>query len=266
MNANRMLAISIITSLILMGLAMPDGEGQGENRESKNVHMNLKEGNKLSPETVHDVNESAQTRHVRAETRQAGNIIYETYWVDVGTWTSDGLKGDLTAEGRVVFNIWYQMTEHVNNNRVDWEFRLRYNDEDVAYVKAENTGESHDHPMEATAETTLNRTNIHASSGDTFSIYIRYKSAADCDVYFDHINYDSGASFSMDSVLILEADSKVSARFYDAWGLNWNREGKHFCAVDIEGNITQGDDETEISDGGEIEGENETTYQTTKIT
>ena len=68
----------------------------------------------------------------------------------------------------------------------------------------------------------------------------------------------------MDSVIVLQADTS-SAKFHDAWGINWESQGKYFCQLNYGGEVNVGNFETVISEGGTVETENGTAYPTTKI-
>jgi len=266
--ATMLIVLVLLSAAVPLFAAIPVVSGEEVQRETAPLHLNLKKEDKFSPETEQDSNHTGEVRHVTANHDQIGNLIYNVDWEEVGTWTSDDLAGDLSAEGQVQFNIWYQVTENVNNNNVDWEFRLSYNDEDVCYAKLENANQDTDRPIEVSVQGTLNRT-ITASSGDSFSVYIRYRSAADCDVYYDSRNYDSGASILSDPVIVFNgkrSGSDVSSEFYDAFGINWERNGKYFCRIEIDGEGGYGDDFTETEQGGEKPGPNGTTkYSTTRI-
>ena len=244
---------------------VPLAEAEEIKREVGPVHLNLKTGDGFSPETEHDANHVGEVRSVQANTQQIGNVIYEVDWAEVGTWTSPKLVGDFTAQGRVVFNVWYQVTEEVNNNNVDWEFTLRYNGEDVAFVELTAADQDTEKPIEVSVETSLDYV-VRAASGDTFSVYIRYRSAADCDLYYDNINYDSGATINADPVIFFSgrnSGGEAAVEFFDVFGIDWDRHGKYFCQVVVDGKSASGSDLIFTDQGEEREGDSGSSYSTT---
>lgn len=265
MNSLKILVMMIISIMILSALTIPAGEAQGGEREFKQVHINLKADDKLGPEFEHDNETEPQKKRVHAKYDQYPGTRANREWVDVGTWISEGLDGSMTLDsGQFTFNIWFQVMQSDYNANADWEFHLYHNDGEIASASVTNSDESKDHPVEVRASGNIGSP-VDAQVGDTFKIYIRYQAWEDCDVYYDTMEYDSGGVGSMDSIHILEAKGSVEARFFDAFGINWDTQGKYFCNVNTGDSVVVGDANTEIRDGGAVEGANGTTYQTTKI-
>jgi len=170
----------------------------------------------------------------------------------------------MTLRGSVRFNLWYTIRDEGFDGDPEWIFELQLNGDAIATTDAIASEKSTEEPVEVQTQTQLSGT-IEAGASDTFSVYIQYRNAEDCDLYFDNITYFSGSAIEMDSVIIFEADGKVSAQFHDAWGLQWSSNGKYFCSVENAGMVTYGDDNTEVVDDKEVAGEN-STYKTMRMT
>ncbi len=265
MNPSKIFVTIIMLSLVLTVIAVPEGNGQDVIREAKNVHINMKADSVFSPEYESGNDTEPQKKRVFADYDDYGAVLMNQRYVDVGTWTSDGMEGDMTVSGNILFNIWF--IEVSNNggsaNDPDWIFELQYNGDAVAQVEIMDTASSDTQVIEITAQTNLAEP-LSVGPGDTLGVYIQYKGWEDIDVYYDNIDYDSGALISMDSLVIFNAD-KSSVRFYDAWGLNWDINGKYFCFIDYGGTINMGDLDTVVEDGGSVEGDNGTSFQTVRI-
>ena len=264
MKIFKMLVMIIISIMIFSALTIPAAEALNGEREFKLVHINLKQGYGLSPETEHNSDTEAQTQTVQADYQDGLIGRTDRQWVDVGTWTSSGIDSAFTLDsGQYKFNMWFQVADTDYQADPDWEFTLRHNEENLASVQILNTAESNTEPIEVWATTNIGSP-VDAASGDTFEIFIRYRAWEDCTIYYDNVTYDAGGVGSMDSVVILSAD-KSSAKFHDAWGINWDAEGKYYCELNYGGTVNIGSGDTEISEGGDVEGDNGTTYSTTKI-
>ena len=264
MNSFKLIVMMIISMLMLSALTIQTGEGQTGEREFRQTHINLKAGDGLSPETEHDNETEAQRELVIAQYDDFGVGRTNRQWVDVGTWMSDGIENALTLDsGQYRFNMWFQVVDSTYTADPDWEFTLRRNGVDVTSVQVLNTAESNTQPIEIWANSNVGSPE-EAEAGDTFEIYIRYRAWEDCYIYYDNVTYDSGGVGSMDSVIILQADTS-SAKFHDAWGINWESQGKYFCQLNYGGEVNVGNFETVISEGGTVETENGTAYPTTKI-
>ncbi len=265
MKLIKVFAVLIIAAFILSAIPTPT-EGQGGKREFKSTHLNLKADDKLSPETEHANDTEAQKKRVKAKYDNYGVAKANRQWVDVGTWTSDGVAGDFTIKGTVVFNIWFEEVDDGTDNSPDWQFDLKQNDQSVAHVEKDGTDSQPNKVIEVTASVALSD-DVQVKAGDKLSVYIQYRGWEDCDVYYDNITYDSGVKADMDSLSILEAgsDKGVYAKFFDAFGTNWDKNGKFFCSVSFSGSTIYGSEQTEVSDGGDVQGDNGTTYKTTMI-
>ena len=265
MRLIKIFAVLIIAAFILSAIPTPT-EGQGGKREFKSTHLNLKANDILSPETEHKNDTEAQTKRVKAKYDSYPGVKTNRQWVDVGTWTSDAVAGDFTIKGTVVFNIWFKEIDDGTDNSPDWQFDLKQNDESVAHVEKDGTNSDPNKVIEVTASVALTQ-DVQVKAGDKLSVYIQYRGWEDCDVYYDNITYDSGVKADMDSLAILKADSDngVYAKFFDAFGTGWDKNGKFFCSVSYGGNTIYGNEQTEVSDGGDVQGDNGTTYKTTMI-
>lgn len=258
-------AFLIMAAFVVSALPQP-AESQEGSREFKSTHLNLKANELLSPETEHKNDTEAQTKRVNADYDSYPGLKANRRWVDVGTWTSSGVAGSFTIKGSVVFNIWFKEIDDGTDNSPDWKFELKRNDETIASAEVDGTNSDPDNVIEVTASASLAQ-DIQVNAGDKLSLNIQYRGWEDCDVYYDNVTYDSGFRADMDSIVILKAgaDSSVCVKFFDAFGINWDRNGKFFCTVSYQGHTIYGNEATEVSEGGEIEGDNGTSYQTTKI-
>jgi len=263
MKPKILVTVIVLLSLLLSAITIPGADGQVI-REFKQVHINLKAEDLFSPEYEHRGDTEPQTLRINADYDQYPLSRTNRRWVDVGTWTSDTLDGDMTVQGTVVFNVWFQEIDEGYDNQPSWQFDLLLNDESIAHVETGTTASNPNQPIEVTAQAQLNEPSFTAISGDTFGMNIQYMGYEDSDLYFDNMDYDSGAAVEMDSIIIFNAD-KSSAKFYDAWGLNWELDGKFFCSIDYGGVVNMGDNDTVVEDGGNMDGDNGTTYRTNRI-
>ena len=266
MKANQIVVILLLASLSLTALTMPVGEAQEDTREFRFVHLNLKDSDKLSPETNHKNNTEAITKYVPAEYSESPLFpgARTPEWTDAGKWNSDAIKAPMTLRGTVKFNLWYTIRDEGFNGEPDWIFELQKNGDAIATTDIVTSAKSTDEPVEVRASALLSST-IEAVASDTFTVYIQYRNAEDCDLYYDNLTYFSGAAVEMDPVIIFEANGKVSAQFHDAWGLDWNKNEKYFCTVDVAGKLTPGGDDTVVADDADVSGDN-STYSTIRIT
>ena len=263
MNGTKILVMVVMTSLFLTALAIPsEVSGEDISRELKNTHINLKAEDKVSPETEHKLETEGQSKHIMADYDDYNAVKTSKRWVDVGTWTSDGLSGDMRMQGTAAFNLWVRQTD-AGDNDADFRFELKYNSDRAAYIEITGMSTTEGQAVEITASASISE-NIEAVSGETFTIYIQYRGWNDIDVLYDNMTYDSGMKADMDSVFIYEP-SKDSTKFYDAWDTSWQNNGRHFCSITVNGKTYMGDDNTEILEGGEVEGGNGTTYEMFQI-
>jgi len=263
MNLSKIMVFTILSALLLSTIAIPVGIGQSGNAESKRVHVNMKAEDGFSPETEHDGDTEAQVKVVQANYQQNTPVSRTADWTTPVTWTSDNLKEIMTVQGQVTFNLWYRIIDEGYSGNPDWQFDLLYNEDSIAHVQLDGTAAEKNQPIEITANAPITE-QIEAKAGDTFGISIRYRHVEDVELHYDNMDYDSGAAFEMDSVIIWKAE-KSSATFSDAWGINWNRNGKFFCSLNYGGEVNMGDNDTFVDDGGNMEGDNGTSYSTNRI-
>ena len=166
MNGTKILVMVVMTSLFLTALAIPsEVRGEDISRELKSTHMNLKADDKLSPEFNHKPDTEPQTKNVKADYQDYYVVIADSQWVDVGTWTSEGIDGDMTVSGTVFFNLWFMETSnHGNGNDHNWQFDFQYNGETIAHAECSSEGSTTE-VREVTTQADISET-INAKSGD----------------------------------------------------------------------------------------------------
>jgi hypothetical protein len=263
MNLNKIIALFTILALAFTVVSIPSAAGEGVTREFKDVHVNMKANEVFNPEFVHDNETEAQSKRVMADYDDYGAVRANRRFVDVGTWTSGSLSGAMTIQGSVTFNIWFKDAAGNGGSDSDWIFDLEYNGAQAVHAEQSYSASSTTEAKEVTVSASVSEP-INAASGDTFGISIQYSGWEDIDVYFDTIELDSGAMISTDSLVITSAGTS-SAKFFDAWGLNWDQNGKYFCSLNYGGVVNQGNDETTIEDGGPAQVGNDTEEQVSYI-
>ncbi len=264
-EVNRMNVKYTILVMLILALSMvhmPVGEGELPPREFNTVHINMKANDIFNPEYEHDNETEPTVKRVQAE-YSSTPISRSAEWADAGTWDCDTIKGPMTVQGTVSFNLWYQIVDEGYTGEPDWQFDLKVNGEVIAHAQADNTPAEKDSPTQMSTSGNIAEP-VDVSAGDIISLSIQYRHVEDVDLFYDTIDYESGALVEMDSILIIKADSS-SVTFFDAWGFNWDLDGKYFCSLNYGGWINQGDEETEVYDAGPVEGDNGTTYETVRI-
>lgn len=250
-------------SIILSAFVIPTGEGQDPQTDFKKVHVNMKAEDKFSPELDHQNDTEAQRKLVQAQYTQNTPVSRVAEWTDAGIWESDAVKQPFTMQGQIIFNLWYQIVDDGYNGAPDWRFEIQLNGEQVAYKERQDGHANKDEPEEVT-DTVNFPEPVEVKSGDKISYYIQYSNVEDVNIYYDNQEYDSGAAMEMDCLIIWSADTS-SAKFSDAWGLNWEIDGKYWCTLDFGGSANLGNEETVASEDGQREGDNGTTFSVTKI-
>ena len=222
-----------------------------EEREFKLVHLNLKKDYGLSPEYNHSIDTEAVNHTVFAQYEDHVVMRTNRQWVDVGIWTSLSIDADMVIQsGDFYFNVWFQVNQSDYNANPDWEFTFYRNDELLINVSDSSERESREHPEETIVIAHLD-SQITLSKGDIVALKIRYRAWEDCSLYYDNMSLDSGALGNMNSIFIHDAGGKeVNARFLDAWGIDWNDEGKYICSVEMMGETYPGNNDTVITAGG----------------
>ena len=124
-----LLVMGTIVVLTLVAL-VTSMEGAGE---MTNLHLNLKDGNELAPETVGDPEHGGEQQHVNAEYTEFPGTRTNREPVEVGTWTSQPVESDFVIDGRVEFNIWFKVSESSYDADPNWEFYLLHNGEQIVY-------------------------------------------------------------------------------------------------------------------------------------
>lgn len=264
MKASLIMILSFFVMTMLLIPSVPVTEGQEVNDQFSNVHVNLRAEDKFSPELNHVLETEPTVKRVTAQWSNGivpGSRVAE--WTPPVSWESDPIKGPMTIQGTVKFNLWYDIIDEGFTGSPDWRFNLFLNDESIAYVQRDDSSNDKDNIVEVTASTDLNGT-TEIKSGDVFRVDIQYHHVEDVDLYYDNFTYDSGVSIQMNSIRVFKATNSFSVRFYDAWGINWNNEGKYFCDIATAYNATYDHTEIEVKDSGTVN-ENGTEYQTVTL-
>ena len=117
--------IIVIFGITILALAMVCSAR--EEKEFKQVHINMKADDIFSPEYNHRGDADHERRSVEADCDEYGNIKTNRQYVDVGTWESYWIRGNLTLKGTIRFNLWFKERDDGYDNNPDWQFELQYN-------------------------------------------------------------------------------------------------------------------------------------------
>ncbi len=197
--------------------------GSTASGETSHLHMNMKAGDELHPETKGDPNASAEQLTVHAEYEQIGTVKTNSQWVFVGEWTTDEIQAPMNVSGTEVhFNLWVKQVDS-GDNSADFRFNLEHNGDNIAHDEVYDLETSEEEVLELRMETAVNVW-INATTGDTFTISFYYRGWNDIDLYYDNASYDSGALIESDFLHVFEAGAKkdsFSLEVYDVFGSDW---------------------------------------------
>jgi len=196
---------------------------QGELQGGINpIHLNMKEGDGLSPETWGDVtHESIQKKPPRSVTDWTVGCTKE--WKTVGTWTGDRTQFDISLVGPVEFNLWWEVDQNGDtgcSTRLQFRWWLEIDGEDIAYFKDSDEYECNSSDPCGWSGQTSNINVSSAPKGTTFSVSIEYWAFDDIVIYYDNISYPSGAMFGADAVYFgngVQQGSTVGFEYVEAW-------------------------------------------------
>ncbi len=229
-------AVVVLITIIL--ITAPDVDG-----EMTNLHLNMKDGDELAPETVGNPEHEGEQQRIEAEYVQLPGSRVNREWVEVGTWTSQPVESDFVIEGRVEFNIWFKVVDDGYDADADWDFHLYHNAEEIVYGDLRGSDESTEEIIEVTVANFTDGV-VEVKEGDELSVNISYRGWEDCDIYFDCAPYDSGVEVNSDFLelfdLTAEGD-KATVEVYDPFDTDWN-EAMSYLVLVIDDELAETED------------------------
>jgi len=222
------------------------------------LHINLKAGDILHPETKGDPDASPEMIHVEAEyTEDIFGNRGNRDWVEVGTWSAQDRETDFEWDGQVRFNVWYQIIDEGYDADPQFSFGLQiagnFYYEEVAAV---------DPGTNDVIELAFSRNfaSDTLATDDEITLHIEYEAWEDCNFYFDNASYDAGLQLHADFLHLFDMSAEgeeVQLEVYDSFGSDWD-EVKTYFELDMDGepvgvnDITTGPGETRTVYGEEV--------------
>ena len=115
-------------------------------KEMSTVHLNLKEGAEMSPETD-GMREAIEEKPPSANTDTLW-FTRQREWTTIGTWNSDTVKYDTNISGTVMFNMWWveDPTDDDYNARMQMRWTVETDTgEELAYFQDDNEYDCKNH-------------------------------------------------------------------------------------------------------------------------
>jgi len=267
MSSHRTILLIAITVLLVVSSILVTLPVEGQQSESTTFHLNMKEGEDLGLETEpNDDNEVEQRVNADYDEPVSG-YRPETYWTDVGTWTtSDSLQYDLTVATEVTFNIWWHEIDEGFGNEAQFRFTLKNGEVDICETETPIQNHEDETYAELTINGNLNGTNL--KKGDNFALYIEYKGREDAMIAFDSPQRHSGVYLSGNAIAVFDAyysGSTITVEFIQPWRVNVDNSLKgNFIQLSIDGQ-PQDNNRSDTQSGTERAFSNGTATSTTVI-
>ena len=208
--------------------------------ESVAIHLNLKEGVEMSPETSGDLERVAiEERHSSYETsspftRNKGD------WKNMGTWESDPVIYE-TSVSNVMFNLWWvedtseedydaaldlQWTVFVDGNEI-----YQFTDEDANRECDDTQGASKEEPCEYVA-TPNNDLSTTLTVGQKISVKAEMKAFQAIYIFYDNFTRDTGMKVLSNGMMFGNTGISGNTVFFE-FIQSWDAD----CNEAIEGNF-----------------------------
>ena len=230
-NKKRMLMMIATFSLLLLISNDPSAEEISGGPVA--IHLNLKEGVEMSPETSGDLERVAiEERHSSYETsspftRNKGD------WKNMGTWESDPVIYE-TSVSNVMFNLWWvedtseedydaaldlQWTVYVDGNEI-----YQFTDEDANRECDDTQGASKEEPCEYVA-TPNNDLSTTLTVGQKISVKAEMKAFQAIYIFYDNFTRDTGMKVLSNGMMFGNtgiSGSTVFFEFIQSWDADCN--------------------------------------------
>lgn len=254
---HRFTAITLILLLALSALALATSLAPTAAAQSQGgvvpVHMNLKAGDVLSPQT--DDKEWEKDQPPRSYTSNPPFDSSRTReWKTIGTWTSNGNLYDMSIEGPVKFNLWWQEDDTSNYDaQVRYRWTLEVDDSTKIASHEDDSDQpecqrADDDPCEYSSQANLANMST-LPKGTQLSLTLEYEAFEDIYIYYDNITVDSGVTIKADAVYF-HAGSSGSGKTILEFSEAWNTDVK----VSLDNNFIQliGSDGTPLVDNEDV--------------
>ena len=221
--------ILVFTALAIAAMFMLTSNAAAE-PEYENPDLQLKfnwkeEGDMLSPQTKLPSDPEAQKTVQAQYTNNFGLARTNREPVNVGTWTSDAVKFDLSLSINS-FDIWWSDSEGGGSD-CEWTIKILVNDQQISedVSDCQHDGVDDDgNPLPQKGSHSLSTT-ADLVSGDTLGINLVYEGWNDIKIYYDNSTYDTGLNIVGKHNIFFApswSGTTVTVEFAEAWPVNWD--------------------------------------------